>query len=195
VRARSIVTADGVEHPVDAIIYGTGFRVTDMPIASKVRGRDGRTLAELWRGSPQAHLGTTVHGYPNFFLLQGPNTGLGHTSVITMIESQVEHVLNALRFLRERDLAAVEPSAEAQAQWIADVDKRMRGSVWTAGGCQSWYLDETGRNSTLWPGFTFTFKRRVERFAPHEYVAIRKKSRERAPRIIWAEPLKVANGR
>jgi cation diffusion facilitator CzcD-associated flavoprotein CzcO len=195
VRAHSIVTADGVEHPVDAIIYGTGFHVTDMPIARRVRGRDGRTLDEVWRGSPQAHLGTTVAGYPNFFMLLGPNTGLGHSSVILMIESQIEHVLKALRFMRQRDLAAVEPRPEAQADWIAEVDRRMLGSVWTAGGCQSWYLDETGRNSTLWPGFTFTFKRRVERFVPEEYVAIRRRQPDARPQRLIVAEAKVANGR
>jgi cation diffusion facilitator CzcD-associated flavoprotein CzcO len=171
VRERSIVTRDGVERPVDTIIYGTGFQVTEMPISHRVRGRDGRTLAESWRGSPQAHLGTTVAGYPNLFLLQGPNTGLGHTSVITMIESQIEHVLNALAYLDRSGMASVEPRPEAQAAFVADVERKMHGTVWTAGGCNSWYLDATGRNSTLWPGFTFTFKRRVERFAPAEYVA------------------------
>lgn len=181
VRARAIVTRDGVEHPVDAIIYGTGFQVTDLPIAHRIRGRDGRTLAESWSGSPEAHLGTTVAGYPNLFLLQGPNTGLGHTSVITMIESQVEHLLDALRFLERTDAVAVEPRAEAQAAWVADVDRRMQGTVWIGGSCRSWYLDRTGRNSTLWPGFTFTFKRRVERFVPSEYVAERRQRAGAAP--------------
>jgi cation diffusion facilitator CzcD-associated flavoprotein CzcO len=181
VRARSIVTADGVEHPCDTIIYGTGFQVTDLPISHRVRGRDGRTLAEAWQGSPKAHLGTTVAGYPNLFVLQGPNTGLGHTSVIIMIEAQIEHLVNALRFLRDEELAAVEPREEAQAAFVAEVDRKMRGSVWTAGGCKSWYLDGTGRNSTLWPGFTFTFRRRVERFVPSEYVAMRRHARAVEP--------------
>jgi cation diffusion facilitator CzcD-associated flavoprotein CzcO len=176
VRPRSIVTQAGAEFEVDAIILGTGFRVADPPIARHVRGRDGRSLAEVWAGSPKAHLGTTVSGYPNFFLLQGPNTGLGHTSVITMIESQIEHVLGALRFLRARGVAAVEPREEAQAAFVAGVDEKMRGTVWTSGGCASWYLDETGRNSTLWPGFTFTYRRRVARFDPSEYVVIPRKA-------------------
>jgi cation diffusion facilitator CzcD-associated flavoprotein CzcO len=182
VRARSLVTADGTEHEVDTLIFGTGFQVTDMPIAKHVRGRDGRTLAEVWQGSPKAHLGTTVAGYPNFFMLQGPNTGLGHTSVVTMIESQIEHVLRALRYLQAKGLAAVEPRPEAQAAFIAEVDAKMRDTVWTAGGCASWYLDATGRNSTLWPGFSFAFKRRTERFQPTEYVAIPRRSTTLSPR-------------
>lgn len=94
--------------------------------------------------------------------MQGPNTGLGHTSVVIMIEAQIEHMLKALRHLR--DGGQLEPRPEAQAKFVADVDRDMAGSVWTSGGCHSWYLDATGRNSTLWPGHTFTFRRLLERF-------------------------------
>jgi cation diffusion facilitator CzcD-associated flavoprotein CzcO len=169
VRARSIVTEDGREHPVDTIICGTGFRVTEMPFADRIRGRRGRTLAETWQGSPAAHWGTTVSGFPNLFLLLGPNTGLGHTSVVLMIESQLELVLGAIRHMRQHRIATLEPRAEEQARFMAEVDGHMAGTVWTSGGCASWYIDKTGRNSTLWPGFTFSFRRRC-RFRPAEYV-------------------------
>jgi cation diffusion facilitator CzcD-associated flavoprotein CzcO len=168
VRPRGIVTEDGTEHPADTIICGTGFRVTEMPFADRIRGRNGRTLAETWRGSPAAHWGTTVSGFPNLFLLLGPNTGLGHTSVVLMIESQLELVLGALRHMRKHGIAALEPRPEAQARFLADVDAHMGGTVWTTGGCASWYIDKTGRNSTLWPGYTFSFRRRC-RFRPAEY--------------------------
>jgi cation diffusion facilitator CzcD-associated flavoprotein CzcO len=170
VRPHAIVTADGTEHPVDTIVFGTGFHVTDMPIAHRVRGRDGRTLDETWAGSPQAHLGTTVTGFPNLFLLLGPNTGLGHNSVVFMIEAQIAHVMAALRHLDATGGAALEPRPEAQAAFVAEIDAEMQGTVWTTGGCQSWYLDATGRNSTLWPGFTYPFKRRLERLVPGEYL-------------------------
>jgi cation diffusion facilitator CzcD-associated flavoprotein CzcO len=166
---RGVVTADGQHRAVDAIICGTGFHVTDTSYAKLVRGRDGRSLAECWAGSPRAHLGTTVHGFPNLFLLLGPNTALGHSSVVLMIEHQIEHVLGALRHLDAHGLATLEPRAEAQAAFVDVVDTRMRSTVWLQGGCRSWYLDETGRNSTLWPGYTFSFGRRVERFDPAEY--------------------------
>ena len=169
VRARSIVTSDGVERAIDVLIFGTGFEVRDLPIARRVHGRDGRTLAQVWGKSPRAHLGTTVAGFPNLFLLQGPNTGLGHTSVIIMIESQIDHLLSALKYLRAHGLAAVEPQKEAQDAFVANVDKRMRRTVWLAGGCRSWYLDSTGRNFTLWPGFAFSFRSRVQTFDPKEY--------------------------
>ncbi|MDB4937516.1 MAG: 4-hydroxyacetophenone monooxygenase [Labilithrix sp.] len=177
IRPEGVLTKDGTLHEVDTIIFGTGFQVQKYPFAERVRGKRGDTLAETWKGGMTAHLGTTVAGYPNLFLLQGPNTGLGHTSVITMIESQIEHIVNAVRYLRTRALATVEPRVEAQAAFVAGVDAKMKGTVWTSGGCASWYLDARGRNSTLWPGFTFTFKRRVERFDPSEYVVMARRSR------------------
>lgn len=148
-------------------------------------------LAETWGESMKAHLGTTVCGFPNFFMLQGPNTGLGHTSVILMLESQIEHVLGALRYLEGRDLAAVEPTPKAQARFIRRVDARMRGTVWNQGGCMSWYLDATGRNSTSWPGSTPAFKRRVERFEPSEYVAIARYAQPAA--VSHERPRRVAH--
>lgn len=166
VRAHSVVTTDGVERPVDVILFGTGFQVTDQPIAHMIRGRTGKTLSETWQGSPKAHLGTMIAGFPNFFLMQGPNTGLGHTSVVIMIEAQIDHMLLALK----SGALQLEPRAEAQAKFVADVDRDMQGSVWTTGGCASWYLDRNGRNSTLWPGFTFTFRRLLARFDAGDYL-------------------------
>jgi cation diffusion facilitator CzcD-associated flavoprotein CzcO len=170
VRARSIVDGDGVERLVDALIFGTGFRPTEPPLATAIISRDGRTLAELWTGSPKAHLGTTVAGMPNFFILLGPNTGLGHTSVVFMTEGQIEHLLSAIAYMHENRIDVIEPRAEAQQQYVEAVDRRMRGTVWVAGGCASWYLDRTGRNSTLWPDFTWRFRKRVDRFKAEEYV-------------------------
>jgi cation diffusion facilitator CzcD-associated flavoprotein CzcO len=169
IRARSIVTADGVEREVDTIILGTGFHVTDLPIAERVVGRDGETLAELWDGSPQAHRGTTVTGFPNLFLLLGPNTGLGHTSVVVMAEAQVGYVSRALAHMRAHRAAVVEPRAEAQRRWNDAIQRRMDGTVWMAGGCRSWYIDRNGRNTTLWPDFTFRFFASLRRFDAAEY--------------------------
>jgi cation diffusion facilitator CzcD-associated flavoprotein CzcO len=177
IRPEGVVTKEGRVHEVDTIIFGTGFQVQSYPFAERVRGRDGRSLAQTWEHGMTAHLGTTVVGYPNLFLLQGPNTGLGHTSVITMIESQIEHIIDALRHVEQRSLSSIEPRASAQEAFVADVDAKMKGTVWTSGGCSSWYLDARGRNSALWPGFTFTFKRRVERFDPAEYVLMPRRPR------------------
>jgi cation diffusion facilitator CzcD-associated flavoprotein CzcO len=169
VREHSIVDSSGVERPAEAIIFGTGFQPTAPPLARRIRGRGGRTLDEVWAGSPYAHAGTTVAGFPNLFILMGPNTGLGHNSVVYMIEAQIEHTLAALDLMRLRGAASIEPRPEAQSAYVSEVRKRMEGTVWVAGGCASWYLDSTGRNSTLWPDFSWRFRRRVARLNPDEY--------------------------
>jgi cation diffusion facilitator CzcD-associated flavoprotein CzcO len=188
VRASSIVDRSGVEREVDAIIFGTGFRVTDPPLAAHIRGREGRTLAEVWAGSPQAHAGTTVAGFPNLFILLGPNTGLGHNSVVYMIEAQIEHLMAALKYMWRRGACAIEPRPEAQSAFVAEVQKRMEGTVWIAGGCASWYLDSTGRNSTIWPDFTWRFRRRVARLNRDEYVLSFPEKAEQQPAELF-QPL------
>jgi cation diffusion facilitator CzcD-associated flavoprotein CzcO len=168
VREHSIVTGAGEEVEVDAIIFGTGFNVTDMPVARSVRGRDGRTLEEHWDGSPRAHLGSTVPGFPNLFMLLGPNTGLGHSSMVYMIESQVAHVMGALGEMRRRGASVLEVRADAVRDFNEALDEQMKDTVWST-GCKSWYLDDTGRNSTLWPDGTFAFRRRAARFEAADY--------------------------
>ena len=167
VRPGGVVGADGVERPADVLVLATGFHVTEVRFADLVEAR-GRTLAEVWGPSPEAHLGTTVAGFPNLFFLMGPNTGLGHSSVVLMAEAQIEHVANALAALDRPGVAAVEPRPEAQATFIADVDRDMERTVWLS-GCDSWYLDATGRNATLWPGGVGAFHRRVGPFDADEY--------------------------
>lgn len=170
VRPHGIVTADGVEHPVDTIILGTGFHVTDSRVAGMIRGRHKRLLADAWRETMTAYLGTTVDGFPNLFLLLGPNTGLGHNSVVLMVEAQIRYVVSALTHMRREGIATIEPRADRQHAFVTEVDRRMLPTVWTRGGCRSWYLDAGGRNSTLWPGFVGSFRRRLRRFDPSAYV-------------------------
>ena len=169
VRARSIVTRDGTEREVDTIVFGTGFAVTRPPIAERLRGKDGRTLAEHWATSMQAYKGTTVAGFPNFVFMTGPNTGLGHNSMVYMIESQLAYVLDCLRVMGERDARTFEVREDAVAQYNDALEREMDGTVWTAGRCQSWYLDDTGRNTTLWPSYSYAFRRHTERFDPAAY--------------------------
>ena len=169
VRERSIVAVDGTEREVDTIIFGTGFHVTDVPIADRVIGASGESLADVWAGSPRTYLASTIHGFPNLFLLGGPNAGLGHNSVIYMIESQIAYVLDALALLRSRRAGTIEVTARAQADFCAEIDERTEGTVWADGGCRSWYLDRTGRNSVLWPGPTYEFRRRTRAVDPRHY--------------------------
>jgi len=169
VRPRSVVDAGGVERDVDAIVFGTGFHVTDIPAAHHVRGRDGVLLSEVWQGSPRAYLGTSMPGFPNFFMLLGPNTGLGHSSMVYMIESQVEHVRDAIAAMDGAGATAIEVRGEAHDAFNRDVDSQMRGTVWDVGGCSSFYIDATGRNATLWPDWTWRFRRRARRFDAAAY--------------------------
>lgn len=169
VQARSLVTADGREHAVDTIIAGTGFHVTDPPYATQVSGRGGRTLAQTWDGSPQAYLGTSIAGYPNLFVLAGPNSGIGHTSLVYMIEAQIAHVLDALDLCRRERLTSIEVKPSAQAAFNAEVQHRMERTVWANGGCASWYFDSKGRNTTLWPAFTAQFAARTRRLDVRAY--------------------------
>ncbi|MET0686633.1 MAG: NAD(P)/FAD-dependent oxidoreductase, partial [Solirubrobacteraceae bacterium] len=165
IREHAIVTADGREREVDTIIYGTGFRVADMPVGEWVRGRGGVRLAEAWQGSPKAYLGTATSGFPNLFFLLGPNTGLGHSSVVYMMESQLSYVLGALRAAGD---GIVEVRPEAEAAFTAEIDRRMAGTAWSS-GCMSWYQDATGRNPTIWPDWTWRFRRRTRAFEPAKF--------------------------
>ena len=169
VKPHSIVTADGTEREIDALILGTGFYVTDMPVANYVRGRGGKTMAELWKGSPQAYLGTTVHGFPNMFFLVGPNTGLGHNSIVFMIESQLNYMLDCLEHMRQRGVHVFEVREQVQDAFNDRIQKRLEGTVWNSGGCASWYLDENGKNTTIWPGFTWPFRQDTRHFNPGDY--------------------------
>jgi cation diffusion facilitator CzcD-associated flavoprotein CzcO len=160
-----IVTADGTERPIDALIVATGFMPTELPIAQQVKGKDGQTLSDAWaEHGIQSYKGATVSGFPNLFFLVGPNTGLGHSSMVYMIESQVAYLVDAWRTMQRFGLASVEVLAEQQRAWNADLQRRMRRTVWSTGGCQSWYLDAHGRNVTLWPRTTYKFRQLTKSF-------------------------------
>jgi cation diffusion facilitator CzcD-associated flavoprotein CzcO len=167
-RERSIVDLEGVEHPIDTLILATGFTPAELPIAERIHGRDGRSLADVWDGSPRAYLGTTVAGFPNLMLLYGPNLNLGHTSIVYMLESQLAYAMDALRTTRARGAAQFEVRPEAQAAYNEEIQDRLAGTVWST-GCSSWYIDRNGRNSIQWPGYTFEYRRRTRRFDAEAY--------------------------
>lgn len=161
--------ADAI-HPVDVLILGTGSRVTDASYAQRIIGGDGRSLREVWQGSPQAYLGTTVAGFPNLFLMAGPNTGVGHTSLIYVIESQINYLISTLRLMRSRSLGAVDVRTKTQHAYNAELRNRMAPTVWAAGGCSSWYQDRTGRVTSVWPAPTWRFRRRTRAIDPIDYM-------------------------
>ncbi|WP_131102791.1 flavin-containing monooxygenase [Streptomonospora litoralis] len=169
IRPDAVVTRDGTRHEVDTIIFGTGFQVADPPIAQRIRDADGVLLSDRWGDDVQALRGTTVAGYPNLFILAGPNTGLGHSSQVFMIEAQIAYTMAALRYAHDHGADRLEPRAEAQQAYTREVEERMSGTVWVSGGCDSWYLNDRGRNTTLWPGFTWDYALRTRRFDPGSY--------------------------
>jgi cation diffusion facilitator CzcD-associated flavoprotein CzcO len=191
VTPRGIVTADGVERELDAIVLGTGFHVTDMPIAGWIHGREGHTMDELWQGSPQAYLGSTIAGFPNMFMLVGPNTGLGHNSIVFMIESQLNYAMDCLAYLDREDISTFEVRETVQERFNDKLQQQLDGSVWTSGGCASWYIDANGRNTTVWPGFTWPFRRRTRHFNPADYDLRRGAPTQPPPPAVSVRPVAV----
>ena len=168
IEATGVRTRDGVLHELDALVLGTGFRVNEYLSSIAITGPDGRELNASWRGTPGAYLGITVAGFPNLFLLMGPNTGLGHNSMIFMIEAQARYALQCIQTLQGRGLKALEVRPEVQDAFNAELQAKLRGSVW-ASGCHSWYLGEDGKNSALWPGFTVDYWRRTRTLHLEDY--------------------------
>jgi cation diffusion facilitator CzcD-associated flavoprotein CzcO len=165
-----IVTRDGAEHPVDVIVYATGFHVTDSYTYVDVKGPRGEDLVDRWnREGVVAHRGIAVADMPNLFFLLGPNTGLGHTSVVFMIESQIRYVAAAIAACDRLDAQALAPTRAAQDQFNDELQHKLAGSVWNTGGCSSWYLDEHGVNRTLWSGMTWQYWRATRSLKPAEY--------------------------
>lgn len=161
--ADGIITNGGKKYEVDAIVCATGFYVADFEAPFEVRGRRGAELSEVWRHTPEAYLGTTISGFPNLFVVFGPNTGLGHNSMVYMIESQIAYVIDALRTMKNERIATVEIKREAQRAFNEEMQTRLAKTIW-ATGCKSWYISASGRNTTLWPGFTFEFRKRTRKF-------------------------------
>ncbi|MHB1582545.1 MAG: flavin-containing monooxygenase [Acidimicrobiales bacterium] len=177
VTSGDIVTADGVAREVDTLILGTGFDVTGGATPHRVWGRGARTLADAWSDGIGAFRSTTVAGFPNLFLMVGPNAGLGHTSIVFVIESQVTYLVEAVRTMRRLGLASLEPTAEAQRAWNDEMARRSRQTVWTSGGCASYYLDDRGRNFGIWPGSSWGLRRALRRFDLESYRAERPSAR------------------
>jgi len=164
------VLSDGEAIPLDVVVSATGFEATKLPIAERIHGRTGAPLSRRWVDGEQAYACTAVPEYPNLFLMNGPNAGLGAGSIIYVVESQIQYILGALRWMREHDVAVVEADSAAETAFVADIDRRSEGTVWLSGGCDSWYLDANRRLTTLWPDFMTRFRRENGRFDPSGYV-------------------------
>lgn len=184
ITANGVVDRDGQARDVDAIILGTGFAATAPLPPGMILGRDGLDIIEAWKDTgPQAYLGTSVAGFPNMFIMTGPNTGLGHSSMVFMIESQLAYVMSALKAMDRQGLLEVDVRPEVQARFNDKLQRKMAGTVWSQGGCNSWYMDANGRNPTLWPYFTWQYRLATRKFVSTQYQLVR--ARGDAP--VWPQ--------
>jgi len=168
VRGNTLIAGDGSVHEADVVIFGTGFKVAEPPIAARITGASGRTLADLWNGSPEAYLGTTVPDCPNCFFTLGPNL-YAFSSAFVMIEAQVEYILGALRHAQEHGVQSLRPRAQTVADYNRELQDALEKSVFNAGGCSSYFIDRNGRNSTNWPWSIRELRRRLQRFDAAAY--------------------------
>ena len=158
IEGNTIVSQDGERRAVDAIVLATGFAVTDWIPGVRIIGRGGRDLTKEWRdaGAARAYYGIVAEGFPNLFMLLGPNTGLGHNSLIFMIEAQTRYIMHCLSWLWSGAAGSIEVRTEVQHQFNRRLDAKMKRTVWMS-GCRSWYLNANGSNSTIWPSFTLSY--------------------------------------
>jgi cation diffusion facilitator CzcD-associated flavoprotein CzcO len=173
IRGRTLIAENGAQFDADIVVFATGFVVSELHRVFEIDviGRQDRSLTQEWaRSGMQALYGATIAGYPNLFFFLGPNTGLGHTSMIHMMESQANYLNDYVRELRRSGVgAALDVKPEAQAEYNLELQKRLATSIWSRGGCTSWYMDKDGRIPTLWPGSTFEFRRRTRRINLSDY--------------------------
>jgi cation diffusion facilitator CzcD-associated flavoprotein CzcO len=180
VEPAGVRTNDGILHELDVIVAATGFYVTDNPMAKKIHGIDGATLADAFSGTLPNYKGTAFPGFPNFYMLGGPNTALGHSSIIFMHESQLTYATKAIRTaLRANTL--IEPDARSAERWTTELRAKLPMTVWGT-GCSSWYQNAEGTNTTIWPDFTFTFRRATRRFDSRDHQILMKSNLEKVSR-------------
>lgn len=168
VTANGVITSDGREIEVDAIICATGFKVPSSASPFPITGRGGLDLNQSWRDGAEAYKGVAVSGFPNLFFLMGPNTGPSHTSVLEFTEQQMDYTLQAIQFMAHRGLKFVDVKKDVQDRFNRGLQWRMKHTSWTS-GCNSWYLTDSGKNTTLYPGFNWEYRLRLRRFKPDEY--------------------------
>ena len=169
VRGNTLVGQDGSECEVDTIILGTGFFVTEPPIADHIYNDAGDSLSQMWKDGMQAYRGTTIAGLPNAFMVLGPNLGIGHNSAFIVIEAQINYILSTLTTMREQQLSRVEVKADSQKTYNRKVQKDLQGTVWNTGGCSSYYLDKNGFNSVGFPWSTLEMQRLLKDFDAENY--------------------------
>lgn len=168
--ATGIVTASGEHLDLDLIVWSTGYDATDGVISYPVVGKDGATLDAFWDEFPRAHLGSAMPGFPNLFVVTGPNTGIGHTSAIFVIEAQMDYIMRAITEVRDAGATTIEVSSAAEQAYTKMIHSEMERTVWKNGGCHSWYQSKSGHVIAMFPGFSFTFRSLARRFRPDHHV-------------------------
>ncbi len=168
--ATGIVTTRGTHVDVDLVVWSTGYDATDGMIDYPITGRDGRVLQQTWEEFPRAYLGTTVPFYPNLFIVTGPNTGIGHTSALFVIESQMAYIMRAMAEVRDAGATSIEVTATAEGDYTRMIHREMERTVWKRGGCRSWYQSKSGHVVAMYPGFSFSFRLAAKRYRPEHHV-------------------------
>lgn len=164
-----IITQDGENLDLDLIVYSTGYDATDGVISYPVIGRDKKQLGDFWQEYPRAYLGTSAPGFPNLFIVTGPNTGIGHTSAIVVIEAQMNYIISSIKSLSANNNKVIEVKAEAENRYTQHIHKEMAKTVWKSGGCNSWYQSKSGHVIAMFPGFSFTYQRWTKNFRPADH--------------------------
>lgn len=185
VTATGIKTKNGQDYAVDAIIYGTGFQATDFLAPMKITGREGVDLNQVWRDGAEAYLGMTVSGFPNLFMLYGPNTNLGHNSIVYMLESQFAYIVDAIKTLRQQDLRFVDVKSQVQGVYNRWVQQQIIKTIWDE-GCTSWYKTESGKNTNNWPGFTLVYRHKTRHFDGQDYEMVAKLTQVERAQVVAA---------
>jgi cation diffusion facilitator CzcD-associated flavoprotein CzcO len=170
INERGILTTKGEQIDLDLIVYSTGYDATDGVISYPVIGKGGVSVQDKWAEYPRAYLGTTLPGFPNFFVVTGPNTGIGHTSAIFVIEAQMEYIRRAIAAVQARQGRTIEVKADAERDYTAMIHREMKQTVWQAGGCNSWYKSKSGHVIAMFPGFSFTFRQLAKAFKPQHHL-------------------------
>jgi cation diffusion facilitator CzcD-associated flavoprotein CzcO len=176
IEGNAVVTSDGVRHELDVLILATGFVTTDLPVSYRVFNEDGTSLADRWSNGVSTHASASVHGFPNFYLINGPFTSMGHNSIVYVIESQINYVLEALEYALDNSVDALEVTLEAEQAYVDKLEGLSQGTVWINGGCENWYTDHrNGRLSATWPDYAHTFRAENGVFDPSVYKVMTKK--------------------
>jgi len=165
-----IITAEGEHIELDLIIYATGYDATDGAVSYPIIGRNGLSVGEFWKQYPHAYLGTALPNFPNFFVVTGPNTGIGHTSALFIIESQMLYIMRCIKELRDKQARSIEVKAEAESTYTTMIHKEMERTVWKTGGCKSWYMSKSGHVIAMFPGFSFTYRGLTKSFKPNDHM-------------------------